>query len=495
MKNYYILLLIFLYSIHAEATRPTVHASNLQAIGKDCKTLTLSWTNGNGMGRMVIASEDSLIKFTPQDSFIYNYNSQFGSSVKYNEGAYIVFNGVSNSVFITNLKQNTKYYFTVIEHDNNGVYTQYYSNSAPSIKDSTYHIEMDFSVTVHDSCERKNSYTFTNNSVSNIPNTTYFYTYDQDSSFLSNFTTSLNGFGYKVVYLKANHAALGCPNEVSKQVLVFRNRNLKLDFSKLKDSIQFYPGNYFEMKTQFLSISPYPHGILYKWWTGDGDSSTFPVLKKTYNTEGRYRIVLETTVTRASQRTNCKDTLSLYVEVLHDAFLNFEINASEQTLDSNLFEFSNIDSTVTSQTWTFGDGTSAFDQEVSHSYSDTGEFDVSLFVETNYGYSGTKWSVVRVLPNKVEDSVFSVTSIKSLALHVYPNPNKGLVYFENSSRNDIDAIRIYDTAGKLVFEELNPQSKEPIHLETLNNGVYTIQLVDDTGKLYTSKLQIQSNPK
>ena len=100
------------------AAQPTVNSSNLSFPDTTCSSIDLSWTNGDGANRIVVAST-SPIAGTPVDQTNYNANASFGSGSTIAANEYVVYNGSLNSLTVTNLNASTTYYFAIFEY--NGV--------------------------------------------------------------------------------------------------------------------------------------------------------------------------------------------------------------------------------------------------------------------------------------------------------------------------------------------------------------------------------------
>lgn len=102
-------------------SEPTIAASNLIITNNSNTSVTLNWKSGNGNRRLVLVRAGSAITSLPLDTFHYNANSNIGSASQIGSGNFVVYNGTGSSVTITNLTQNTNYYYAVIEY--NGWYT------------------------------------------------------------------------------------------------------------------------------------------------------------------------------------------------------------------------------------------------------------------------------------------------------------------------------------------------------------------------------------
>lgn len=87
--------------------------------------MTVSWTNGNGAGRIVLAKAGSTVDSDPVDGTTYTANAAFGSGTQIGTGNYVVFSGTGNFVNVTNLSPNTTYHFAVYEFSGTGTSTNY----------------------------------------------------------------------------------------------------------------------------------------------------------------------------------------------------------------------------------------------------------------------------------------------------------------------------------------------------------------------------------
>lgn len=147
------------------ATEPTVQASNVAFGNINATSLTVSWTNGNGSGRIVVAKQGSPVDAVPVDGTSYTANAAFGSGSELGaaasipssrgtvgrmpptrtvsrgalttpllttsgaqlsfgpsvealgSGNFVVFAGTGSSVTVTNLQPSTTYYFAVFEYN------------------------------------------------------------------------------------------------------------------------------------------------------------------------------------------------------------------------------------------------------------------------------------------------------------------------------------------------------------------------------------------
>lgn len=97
------------------AAEPTVQASNVAFSNVGSTSLTVSWTNGNGSARLVLAKQGVPVDATPVDGTAYTASTSFGSGSQLGSGNFVVFAGSGNSVNVSNLQPSTTYYFAVFE--------------------------------------------------------------------------------------------------------------------------------------------------------------------------------------------------------------------------------------------------------------------------------------------------------------------------------------------------------------------------------------------
>ena len=102
-------------AVSSGPTAPTTGATNLSFSSVGSSSLTLSWTNGNGTSRMVIARKSSVMNTDPTNNTAYTANPVFGNGSALG-GGFVVYNGSSNTVTVTGLDSASTYHFTVIEY-------------------------------------------------------------------------------------------------------------------------------------------------------------------------------------------------------------------------------------------------------------------------------------------------------------------------------------------------------------------------------------------
>lgn len=96
---------------------PSLASSNLSFTATDETSTTLSWTNGDGSNRIVVAKENTAISSSPTDNSTYTGNSTFGSGDDIGTGEYVVYNGNANSTVISGLTPGRIYHVTIFEYN------------------------------------------------------------------------------------------------------------------------------------------------------------------------------------------------------------------------------------------------------------------------------------------------------------------------------------------------------------------------------------------
>ncbi|MDO7850398.1 T9SS type A sorting domain-containing protein [Hymenobacter convexus] len=104
---------------------PTQAATAAVSSGLSSGGVTLSWTAGNGTGRLVVVRPASATTTAPTDGSVYNGNAVFGSGSQLGTGGFVVYAGTGSTVNVTNLQPNTAYAYQVYELLGTGCTTNY----------------------------------------------------------------------------------------------------------------------------------------------------------------------------------------------------------------------------------------------------------------------------------------------------------------------------------------------------------------------------------
>jgi hypothetical protein len=116
-------------------TQPTVQASSLIVNGATTTALNLTWNNGNGSRKIVVAKSSSAVNVDPTDGSGYTAGT-FSTGQDLGSGNIVVYDGTDTATTVTGLTANTTYYFAV--YDYNGTSNaQNYLTSSPATGNGT----------------------------------------------------------------------------------------------------------------------------------------------------------------------------------------------------------------------------------------------------------------------------------------------------------------------------------------------------------------------
>ncbi|MBC7383101.1 MAG: T9SS type A sorting domain-containing protein [Bacteroidia bacterium] len=110
---------------------PTAAASNIIFSDVRVSQMVVKWTKGNGTKRYLVGHEAVAVSRIPSDSTQYLGRSDFGSGTDLGTSNFIVYDGVGDSVLVTNLKGGTTYYFSVFEYNGNGQFSRVLKTGSP----------------------------------------------------------------------------------------------------------------------------------------------------------------------------------------------------------------------------------------------------------------------------------------------------------------------------------------------------------------------------
>ena len=132
----------------AIAQGPTISASNIVIDQTSCTETKISWTNGNGASRIVVASENSAISSFPVKNTYYLASDSFGNGSTISGSEFIVYNGIESSVKIKKLDPNQTYFFSIFEYNGSGLVFDYLNTNYPEISTKTESLSINFTVKI-----------------------------------------------------------------------------------------------------------------------------------------------------------------------------------------------------------------------------------------------------------------------------------------------------------------------------------------------------------
>ncbi|MBJ7427498.1 MAG: T9SS type A sorting domain-containing protein, partial [Bacteroidia bacterium] len=289
-------------------------------------------------------------------------------------------------------------------------------------------------------------------------------------------------------------------------------------------------------------------GNNYLWDFGDNDSSTSTNPIHVYKKVGIFNIKL-----KASSANGCLENINGQVIVNSiKPQADFSLNKTSQCLIDNGFDLSNISkggtvSWITSILWDFGDSTNSSSTfPNTKKYSQPGNYNIKLTVQTSNGCFDTISKVITVNPGPVKPIITlsagtiltatsgafyqwffngtpinganaktlnttgygfysvrvdssngcgtmsndfelkynSVNDYQNLVdlVNIYPNPTNGILNIESDQNLYFE---IYDVSGKQIMAGNKVQKLQQINLIDLSSGIYFLKLFNDNEQFIT----------
>lgn len=103
----------FLNSRFSKAIEPATQDTNIVFSSVTTNSMTISWTNNGAEKHLVVMRESSAVDDIPIDGIVYSANSSFGTGEQVGIFNYVIYKGSGNSVNVTNLATNKRYYVRV----------------------------------------------------------------------------------------------------------------------------------------------------------------------------------------------------------------------------------------------------------------------------------------------------------------------------------------------------------------------------------------------
>ena len=98
---------------------PSQNSSALSFTSEGSTSSRISWVNGSGDGRVLIAREGVRVDEFPLDGVDYHANADFGQGDDVGNGNFVVYNGSGNELVLTGLDATKTYHFRLFEYNKN----------------------------------------------------------------------------------------------------------------------------------------------------------------------------------------------------------------------------------------------------------------------------------------------------------------------------------------------------------------------------------------
>jgi len=410
MLRGFLLFFLFLNLSIIKAQVPSMSATSLTITQTYCSQTNLSWTNGDGTSRIVIASKDVPLSNLPQQNVYYLASDSFGNGGALSASEFIVYNGTGSSVTVKKLDPNTTYYFSVFEYNGSGTVFDYLTSNYPQKNRKTENLILDFTMSDDYQCELNNRTDFVALVTQTNPQTlTYNWNFgDMTTSSVSSPAKSYTNYGIYKVTLKVSSP--GCFAVVSKYDTIapapivdfeldpaYSNNTVVQCFYKPDGSPNAF---YFKNNSSYRYLSTPSSNTVFKWVYGDGTFDNQIVNGDvSYAKPGTYSVKLIVSNSFTPRDEVCSDSFEMVLEVrekpIDTTLLQLD---SVQCINNNVFNFDHKTKDITaSHIWDFGDGNTATTSTVSHTYNSVGNYELILEVtDANGCYDIYKDSVAVV---------------------------------------------------------------------------------------------------
>lgn len=482
------LLLAVFAGLFVQAQTPTVHSTNLQFSNVYCQQLTLSWTNGNGSQRIVVAREGAAVNTDPANDQFYIGSDTFMQGTKIGTDNFVIYNGSGSSVTLRGLKKNTTYHFAIFEFNGGGTSFYYYtSGSVARGSQTTENITSGFSIGDTYQCLAANNFNFTNSSSSSAGGSlTYLWEFgDKQTSSAKDPTHSYAVGG--IFNVRLTVTSTGCLDRFTLKdtVVVPYITDFTLDKTiPGNDSIQCLDGNFF----LFKNLSRIPASPIYGtydaanylWITGDGQSGNLYNANFSFKKSGVIDVKLYTRRKVAPKGDFCIDSIQKRYVVLPPPVVAGGITFSDTALclNTNRFQFEHGNPAVRETTWYFGDGDSSKNNPAVHSYSSSGKKYIGLRVIDLDGCTATLTDSVEVFeePDNYFSGLDTVYCLNDPIARLTPNLSGGR--FDGEGVNPVDFTFNPNTTGNFevyyIYTQGNCVDTFSIRTRVLDRPVFSV---------------------
>jgi PKD repeat protein len=235
-------------------------------------------------------------------------------------------------------------------------------------------------------------------------------------------------------------SSFGCTDSSSQQASIFY----------VDEPSIAHTGNCVNELVLFNAIDAEPDSIVSHRWVIATDTIRTPNTNYQFGAPGTYTVSLQTTTNNG-----CTSDTSSVITI--DSIPNATINYAYPCSD-NVVSFA---SNYPSNTWDLGDGTTSNNQNLEHTYTALGTYDVELISENSFGCKDTATLTITiqdlVLPKFTVDSVCLGDSILITDLTTgYSAAISAITYAmgDGNSRSSINPLRYaYDAAGTYTITQ------------------------------------------
>ncbi|MDD2196591.1 MAG: choice-of-anchor J domain-containing protein [Bacteroidales bacterium] len=208
----------------------------------------------------------------------------------------------------------------------------------------------------------------------------------------------------------------------------------------------------------------------YSWDLGDGNTSIEKAFTNTYADYGTYDVTLV-----ASNNCSSKE-VTKQVTIVNNVDANFTYS-----VDNLAVTFTFTGENGVAYFWDFGDDNFSSEMEPTHTYAESGNYEVTLTV---IGATGAD-----TFSQQVE--VSAGTSVPTTQLSnggVHPNPVTDQLKISLPAGYEISKISIFNAIGKEVLSSVSTYGSNSINMGKLPSGVYIVSVNSVQGEVFTYRV-------
>lgn len=105
--------------------RPTQASSSISFTQIEPNSARVSWSNGNGSRRIVVAREGAAVSFRPQDGTIYSGNALYGQGDQVLPGEFVLLDGTVTNMTVGGLDPGKTYHLAIFDYSGSGTEAMY----------------------------------------------------------------------------------------------------------------------------------------------------------------------------------------------------------------------------------------------------------------------------------------------------------------------------------------------------------------------------------
>lgn len=238
----------------------------------------------------------------------------------------------------------------------------------------------------------------------------------------------------------------GCESQKCKPVSVLNPAPV----DSCRVSVFEYPTNSNALARKFYaSLMPNRVAERICWYFGDGTDTCYnlsnPVspqslmVEHRYPAPGVYRVCVKVKYAGGCEAIKCREVVIRPNSTVCGGYMTDSL-VGPRTYKFKGFSIMNPNDHVISWRWTFGDGTSATGQEVSHTYINAGSYEVCLYIKTDKGCE-----------TRICKRVTTIGGNNHAQLQLTPNPVVTVLHaMFLSTRQEQVTIKIYNSNGVVV---------------------------------------------